>query len=155
VPGASKHTSREVLSQITNSQKQNSGFAIPGYSSADVLLMQHREHLLKHAQKQVQKQAQKQHVAASKLAQVDEEEDADEFGDGLEEKSYSVISTADLESLGLRKHPDAIAECASLNSVQAPKAAYKSRLPAHVLTSKFTAVFLPSNAAKLRIIFTF
>ncbi|GAX80052.1 hypothetical protein CEUSTIGMA_g7491.t1 [Chlamydomonas eustigma] len=104
------------------------------------MLMQHREQLQKQAHKLALKQAQKQHAAASKLAQANEEEDAEEFGDGLEEKSYSVVSTADLESLGLRKHPDAIAECASLNSVQAPKAAYKSRLPAHVLTNGISAL---------------
>ena len=98
-----------------------------------------------------------------------EEEDVDGFGDGVEEDSYAVVSTADLEALGkstnvpvscpcddhkgnatrpfpwthdlihavlpsgLRRHPDAIAECLSLSSVIAPKASYKSRLPAHVL----------------------
>ena len=62
-----------------------------------------------------------------------DDEDDDGFGDGLEEENYSVVSTADLEALGLRKHPDAIAECVSLSSVVAPKATYKSRLPAHVL----------------------
>ena len=69
-----------------------------------------------------------------------EDEDDDGFGDGLEEESYSVVSTADLEALGLRKHPDAIAECVSLSSVIAPKATYKSRLPAHVLLGEKTLV---------------
>jgi len=71
--------------------------------------------------------------AAEPTAGAADDEDLDGFGDGLEEESYSVVSTADLEALGLRKHPDAIAECVSLSSVVAPKAVYKSRLPAHVL----------------------
>ena len=48
----------------------------------------------------------------------DTEEEADgDFGDGLEEQSYTAVSTADLEALGLSRHPDAIAECASLRWV--------------------------------------
>ena len=70
-----------------------------------------------------------------------DDEDVDGFGDGLEEESYSVVSTADLEALGLRKHPDAIAECVSLSSVLAPKASYKSRLPAHVLLGETSTGF--------------
>ena len=45
------------------------------------------------------------------------DEEGDGFGDGLEEQSYTAVSTADLEALGLRRHPDAIAECASLRYV--------------------------------------
>eukprot|EP00955_Chlamydomonas_euryale_P115228 366336-Chlamydomonas_euryale.AAC.19 len=49
------------------------------------------------------------------------EDDADGgFGDGLDDYAYADVSTAVLEALGLRKHPDPVAECASLSSIQAP-----------------------------------
>ena len=57
-------------------------------------------------------------VAAASAPAGSNEEQAEEadggFGDGLEEQSYTAVSTTDLEALGLRRHPDAIAECASL-----------------------------------------
>ena len=70
---------------------------------------------------------------AASSVHANEEEDVDGFGDGVEEESFAAVSTADLEALGLTRHPDAIAECLSMSSVVAPKASYKSRLPAHVL----------------------
>lgn len=70
-------------------------------------------------------------------ARQDEEHD---IGDGLEEKRFALVSTAELEQQGLKKHPDKIAEAASLNSVTLPAGKYKLGLPAFVIQGKSSKV---------------
>lgn len=56
-----------------------------------------------------------------------------QVGDGMEAEQYTTVSTAALETLGLRAHPDPVAEAASLGSVEAPDKPYAVALPGHVL----------------------
>lgn len=68
-------------------------------------------------------------------AQPRQEENHD-IGDGLEENCFALVSTAELEQQGLKKHPDKIAEAASLNSVSLPAGKYKLGLPAFIIQGK-------------------
>lgn len=53
----------------------------------------------------------------------------------MEEQHYTGVSTAALEALGLRPHPDPVAEAASLGSVEVPERPYALKLPGHALKS--------------------
>jgi hypothetical protein len=46
------------------------------------------------------------------------------------------VDTRELEELGLKRHPDEVAEAASLASVAAPEVHVRLKLPGHVLESK-------------------
>jgi hypothetical protein len=48
-------------------------------------------------------------------------------------ENYAAVSTESLEKLGLRPHPDPVAEAASLGSVDVPERPYAVTLPGHVL----------------------
>lgn len=65
-------------------------------------------------------------------AQARNDENND-IGDGLEENCFALVSTAELEQQGLKKHPDKIAEAASLNSVSLPAGKYKLGLPPFII----------------------
>lgn len=62
-----------------------------------------------------------------------EEDSEDEVGDSLEDQHFATVCTDSLEALGLRQHPNRVAEAASLSSVPAPDRQYALRLPAHVM----------------------
>jgi hypothetical protein len=53
------------------------------------------------------------------------------------------VDTHELEELGLKRHPDEVAEAASLASVQVPEVHTRLKLPGHVLESKL----LPAQAS--------
>ena len=67
-----------------------------------------------------------------------------DIGDGLEENCFALVSTSELEQQGLKKHPDKIAEAASLNSVTLPVGKYKLGLPAFIIQGK-TALTLSAT----------
>eukprot|EP00798_Chlamydomonas_sp_ICE-L_P014789 gene14789-20839_t len=70
----------------------------------------------------------------------DEDDGSNEIGDGDEDLAYTNVSTAKFEALGLRPHPDPVAQCSSLSCVDAPEADYICRLPAHVLKTGISAL---------------
>ena len=56
------------------------------------------------------------------------QEENHDIGDGLEENCFALVSTSELEQQGLKKHPDKIAEAASLNSVSLPAWQVQARI---------------------------
>ena len=103
----------------------------------------HRRHALPGRPNPVQGPVATTATTASAPAGANEEQDEEAdggFGDGLEEQSYTAVSTADLELLGLRRHPDAIAECASLRCVAAgPSLGHAEEENQHADDSRFKA----------------
>jgi hypothetical protein len=52
-----------------------------------------------------------------------------QVGDNMEAAHFTGVSTAALEALGLRPHPDPVAEAASLGSVEVPERTLALKLP--------------------------
>lgn len=69
--------------------------------------------------------------------QVPKADDDDGIGGDLEdlENCFTAVSTAELEKLGLKAHPDKIAETSALSSVAVPHCGYKMSCPSHILQS--------------------
>jgi len=58
-----------------------------------------------------------------------------EVGDGCEALHFERCSYASLEAQGLRPHPDACAEAASLAAIALPRVSYRMGIPPSVAIS--------------------